>query len=204
MRRLVLDVSNNAPITAERLRASGAVAVYAKATEGATFRDHTLAGHRQAAHAAGVAFGSYLFLHPRSEGNEAHNYLEHARPRAGELQPVIDAEVLDGGNVAGEAERVARCARALEAEGFRPILYASASFWQGLRAARPSVRHLRVWEADYPGRYARWLPWLAARRIRLGHDADVVMWQWTDRYAVQGHGYDASRLLAPLGSLRIG
>jgi GH25 family lysozyme M1 (1,4-beta-N-acetylmuramidase) len=203
MDRLVLDASNNRPVSEQQLRASGAVALYAKATEGGTFEDRTLHEHRRAAERVGVPFGSYLFLHPNSPGNEAALYLRYARPRRGDLAPAIDAEVLDGGSFLAEAQRVHRCARELERHGFEPILYASSSFWLGMFAAYPALRRLRVWEADYPGRFTRWSPGLAARRIRLRHGATVVMWQWTDRYAVQGQGFDASVLTTRLASLRI-
>ena len=82
-------------------------------------------------------------------------------------------------------------------------LYASASYWQPLHRERPELRRLRVWEADYPGRFTRWFPRLAAMRVRLRHGVTVVMWQWTDRYQLGGRGFDASRLLAPLESLLI-
>jgi len=44
--KLVLDVSNVNPINVTQFKQSGAVALIAKATEGASFQDKTLAHHR--------------------------------------------------------------------------------------------------------------------------------------------------------------
>lgn len=199
--KLVLDVSNVNTISAQELRQSGAVAVIAKATEGGTFKDVTLPGHRAAARRLGTAFGSYVFLHPDSRGSEAGFYLAYARPKPGDIQPAIDAEVFDQG-VPALARRVNRCAHALEAQGYDPLLYVSASRWPQLIEAEPSLKRLRVWEAQYPGRYTRWFPGLARRRWAL-RGAKVVLWQWADSYAVGNRRFDASALLVPLQSILI-
>lgn len=200
--KLVIDSSNNRPITAAELHKSGAVALIAKATEGTGFRDKTLGDQRAAASACRVPFGSYLFLHPNSTGSEAAYYLDYARPRPGDLQPVIDAEVTNLGTD-DLARRTQSCAIALEAEGYRPILYASAAIWKQLVKAEPRLKRLKVWEADYPGRFTRWFPRLSALRIALTRGVVVVLWQWTGAYAVGGANFDASALLVNLRSIRI-
>lgn len=202
-RRLILDVSNQNPIDAVTARAASPAALIAKETEGTSFMDGTAAQHRAIARQLGIPFGGYLFLHVASPRAEAEKFLAFAQLRRGDLQPIIDAEVRDGATMAQVAHAVDECAHYLEGQGFQPILYASASFWIGLHAERPDLRRLRVWEADYPGRFTRWLPRLAALRIRLRHGASVVIWQWTDRYQVGARRFDASRLLARLDSLRI-
>ena len=200
--KLVIDSSNNNPITAAELRLSGAVALIAKATEGTVFEDKTLANQRAAARQVGVPFGSYLFLHPNSRGSEAAFYLNYARPEAGDIQPIIDAEVTTLG-IPELARRSQSCALALEAEGYRPLLYASASIWKQLVKVEPKLKRLRVWEADYPGRFTRWFPRLSALRIALTKGVTVVLWQWTDAYAVGRSRFDASALLVSLNSIRI-
>lgn len=200
--KLVLDVSNNAPITLTSFEASKAVALIAKATEGSSFQDKTLSAHRDVAKVTKKPFGSYLFLHPDSRGSEADFYLKFARPRRGDIQPIIDSEVTTLG-ASDLARRTQACARALEAKGYSPILYASAGIWTSLVAAEPTLRRLRVWEAQYPGKFTRWLPRLARLRIRLRHGVSVVMWQWTDSYAVGGRRYDASALLVDIKGLLI-
>jgi GH25 family lysozyme M1 (1,4-beta-N-acetylmuramidase) len=201
--KFVLDVSNNDTIEYKTFVASGAVALIAKATEGTGFQDRAFAYHRQVATNARKPFGSYLFLHPDSNGNEATYYLDYARPKLGDLQPIIDAEVTILG-IPDLARRARICARALEAKGYRPLLYASAGIWQQMIAAEPSLKRLRVWEAQYPGRFSRWFPRLATLRIKLRHGVSVVMWQWTDSYQVAGHHYDASALLTNIDNIRIG
>jgi GH25 family lysozyme M1 (1,4-beta-N-acetylmuramidase) len=202
MARLVLDVSNNRPITGRDFKASGSVALIAKATEGSTYEDKTLRTHRTIAGVAGKPFGSYLFLHPDSKGSEAGFYLDYARPRKGDIQPIIDAEVTNLG-ATELAKRVQRCARALEAEGYKPILYASSSIWKELVSRNPALKRLRVWEAQYPGRFSRWFPRLAKLRVRLGSGVSVVLWQFTDAYNVNGKLYDASVLLTDIDRLLI-
>lgn len=201
--KLVLDVSNNATIDLKTFRASGAVALIAKATEGTGFQDKTLNEHRAVARAAGKPFGSYVFLHPDSGGSEAAYYLSYAQPKPRDLQPIIDAEVTTLG-ISELAKRAQSCAKALEAKGYQPILYASAGIWTGLIADEPSLKRLRVWEAQYPGRFSRWFPRLATMRIKLRHGVSVVMWQWADSYQVAGRHYDASVLLTNIDNIRIG
>jgi GH25 family lysozyme M1 (1,4-beta-N-acetylmuramidase) len=203
MGSLVLDVSNQNPIDLWRLQESEAVALIAKATEGSGYKDVTFQSHRNIAAKRKIPFGSYLFLHPDAPGDEADFYLAYAKPKPGDVQPIIDAEVTDGEPMAKVAHRVDSCAQVLEAKGYRPILYASADFWKQLFAERPDLKRLRVWEADYPGRFTRWLPGLAKLRIRLLNGASVVMWQWTDAYAVAGKNYDASRLMCPLWQILV-
>lgn len=203
MGSLVIDVSNNAPIDEQLLRRSGAVALIAKATEGTNFEDATLEQHRAAAHAAGVPFGSYLFLHQNSTGSEAEYYLAYAKPRPGDIQPVIDCEVTDGQPMSQVAQRCEACAVALEHAGYLPLLYSSASFLQQIALERPALKRLRVWEANYPGKLTRWSPNFARLRYRLANGATVVLWQWTSVDAVGGRSFDASQLMVPLGSLLI-
>lgn len=200
--KLVLDVSNVNPINLATFRSARAVALIAKATEGTSFQDRTLGEHRTVASMAGVPFGSYLFLHPDSAGSEAGFYLKYARPHRGDIQPIIDAEVTNLG-IPELARRTQSCAVALEAEGYRPLLYASSSVWQEMIKADPSLKRLRVWEAQYPGRFTRWLPRLATLRIRLRHGVTVVLWQWTDAYAIGKRHFDASALLTDIDNIRI-
>lgn len=196
MARLALDVSNNNPITAAQVKASGAVVLICKATEGSDFQDKTLAEHRAIAKQLGIRFGSYVFLHAGSTGDEANYYLRYAKPKHDELV-IIDSEPggQDGKSIETMARRTHTCALELEQHGHRPILYASSSYWLQLVAVEPSLKRLRVWEAQYPGRFSRWLPRLSRLRTRLRHGVTVVMWQFTDSYVVGVRKYDASLVL---------
>jgi GH25 family lysozyme M1 (1,4-beta-N-acetylmuramidase) len=200
--KLVLDSNNYHPATAADLKASGSVALITNATEGTSYVNSTLASQRAAARSAGVPFGSYVFLHPNSPGSEASFYLKNAKPRVGDIQPVIDAEVTNLGTTQ-LALRTQRCAVALEAAGYEPLLYASSSIWKQIVAVEPKLKRLRVWEAQYPGRASRWTLSLLRLRARL-RGATVVLWQFTDGYKVGSKTFDCSALLAPLNSIRIG
>lgn len=202
---LALDVSNVDPISlelAQQAKLQGVVALIAKGTEGVSYKDPTLSKHRQIADKLGLRFGSYLFLHAHSPGKEAAEYLRYAKPRPNDMV-ILDVEGggLDEDGVAAIARRAQACATVLELKGFRPIVYCSSSWWPQLVAAAPGLKHLRVWEAQYPSPAQRWLPRFSTLRVRLGSGASVVMWQWTDRYAVGVHHYDCSRVFVPANKL---
>jgi len=201
---MVLDVSSNNTITELQLHRSGAVALIAKATEGTSYQDPTYAEHRAVARSAGVPFGSYVFLHPKSTGDEAAYYLEYAKPKPGDIQPIIDCEVADGQPMSAVAARCNACGTALEQAGFAPILYSSASFLRQLHTAEPALKRFRVWEAQYPGNLTSWSPGVRNLREKLNDGSSVVMWQWTATDVVGGGRFDASLLLADLDSLLIG
>jgi GH25 family lysozyme M1 (1,4-beta-N-acetylmuramidase) len=188
-RPLIIDVSNNNPIDAGQLRVSGAVALTCKATEGTGFVDKTYPTHRKLATQAQIPFGGYLFLLDDSDGSEAEYFLEHAGPRRGDLQPIVDAET---GVTTPEAHRAYRCLSSLDDKGYRPILYSSWSYLRQMLKVEPRLARFRVWEAAY-----------GVLRPRVGMGTSVCMWQFSDRYPVQGGRYDASRLLVPLDVLRI-
>jgi GH25 family lysozyme M1 (1,4-beta-N-acetylmuramidase) len=202
MADIALDVSNNAPINRAQAKASGCKMLICKATEGTSFQDKTLADHRAIAQELGLKFGTYVFLHASSKGNQADYYLAYAKPRKGELV-VIDAEPggQDGVSIETMARRTQACAVDLEGHGHKPILYASSSYWLQLIAAEPDLKRLRVWEAQYPGKFSHWWPLLYRLRVRLRHGVTVVMWQFTDAYAVGEHHYDASLVLTNLAKL---
>lgn len=191
--RFALDVSNVNPADTATVKASGCSLLICKAAEGSSYDDKTLAAHRQIARELGIAFGSYLFLHAGSPGNEAGHYLAYANPGPGEIV-IIDAEGggQDGETIAQMARRANACACEIERHGRHPLLYASSSYWLQLVAAVPALKRLRVWEAQYPGAFTRWQPQLARLRVRLRHGVHVSMWQWTDRAQVNGRGYDLS------------
>lgn len=200
--RLVLDVNDWHPITAEQLAGAQVGALIAKATEGTGYFAHTFAQHRHAAAVAKIPFGSYLYLDASATGDEAEWYLEHATPRSGNLQPIIDAEDLTQG-VQRLAQRAATCAHRLEQRGYRPIGYGSASTILELIRHEPALARLPWWEAQYPGRFTRWTPSLARLRMRLGHHLTVVLWQWTDTLRLGRQTYDASRLFVPISRLLV-
>lgn len=194
MSKLVLDVSNNNPITADLLHKSDAVGLICKATEGTTFRDHTYITHRDTARVVGVPFGGYVFLHASAGGNEAEFFLEFAKPKKGDIQPVVDAEAggLDGVSVGVMAKRALACLRALTANGYKPLWYSNLAFAEAALHYEPGLKRFRLWVAQY-----------AAQRSPVGHGATVVLWQFSESYRVHDRRYDASRLYVPIERLLI-
>jgi len=189
---VVIDVSNNNPISDADFRAANPMALVCKCTEADNFYDGTYTAHRAMAKKYKVPFGGYLFLHPLSAKNEAEWFLEHASVKVGDLQPWIDSEVRDGASFAQVAARVDSCAKVLEDKGLSPLLYSYTGFVQGLLEAVPDLKRLRVLQASY-----------TALRHRVGHGSSVVGWQFTDRYKAGSGAYDASRLFVALDSLRV-
>lgn len=193
---IVLDTSNNNPITAAELKQSGAVGLIAKGTQGTGFKDAFLASQRAAAKAAGIPFAGYLFLEPTSPGSEAAYYIKYANPDPGETV-FVDCEVTDGSPMSLVAKRALSCCTALKAAGHPPALYSSYSFLKQLYALQPGLAKWPCWEAQYPGRVYQWLPSLLSLRAKLMNGVSVDLWQFTDTYRVGQKLFDASVLLVP-------
>jgi GH25 family lysozyme M1 (1,4-beta-N-acetylmuramidase) len=71
--------------------------VYHKATESTSFVDANYAHRRAEAKAAGLPFGAYHFARPTLDNAkaEARHFLAAAKPKAGDLVPVLDLETND-------------------------------------------------------------------------------------------------------------
>lgn len=197
---IVLDTSNNDDITGPELKASGAVALIAKGTEGTGYKDPTYQSQVAAAQFAGIPHASYLFLHPASPGSEAQEFLDYVKPAAGHAV-FIDCEVTDGSPMGTVANRAQACADALTAAGMRPTLYSSYSFLKQLYALRPSLKGLPAWEAGYPSVIYRWFPALLSLRAKLRNGVSVDLWQFTPTYVVGSRKFDASILLVPVANV---
>lgn len=200
--KLVIDTNSYHTISAAELKACGAVALITKGTEATTYRSPVYESQRAAAKQAGVPFGGYTYIHWNDRGEQYKFFLEYAAPKAGDIQPAVDAEDPKA-DVAELAHRSYACLVAFESQGYEPLLYASSSIWKAMFAVEPRLKRFRIWEAQYPGRFTRWFPRLAALRVALGHGATVVLWQWTDNFKVDGKTFDCSRLLVGLDSIRI-
>ena len=204
MAERILDASNVNPASAEQVRASKAVALIWKATQGSYFTDKTIAAGRKIAATLRIPFGSYVFQDPRDTPAGQHSrYLAAAKPRPGDLEPIIDSETTAGKTWAEIAGNVDALARLFEAGGYRPLLYGSTSWLLRLYEAQPRLRRLRVWQAQYPRIIPPVLKKLLGQRTRLGKGATVVAWQYTTRWKILGRGFDGSYLLAPLDSILI-
>lgn len=200
-----IDVSNVNPADLATLKASHAAVVICKATQGFTFHDKVYPAARASARKLKRPFGGYVFLsHYKSGAEQARVFLTYAKPKPGDLQPIIDTE--GGGGEPGMARVAAvvdACAMEFERRGYRPLLYASTSWLSDLYRIRPGLRRLRVWQAEYPSRLPAALKARLRLRSKLGKGVSVVMWQYTSRWPVRGRGYDGSYLLADPDSFSI-
>jgi len=178
----LIDLSNNNGFrAAAAIAAPGVTAVEAKATEGLAFRDHVYPTFRAAAARHHHAFGGYLFLHPYESGAaQADYFLAYAKPRPGDIQPVVDSET---GSPAAAARATYAALRELERRGYQPLLYASSSYLGELMRTDPRLKRFRVWQAEY------------GPRLHLVAGVRVVAWQFTDRARVDGFSIDGSHLL---------
>ena len=188
-----VDLSNNNGLIAGGVAIKASGFVYAKATEGLTFKDRDYPLFRKVARQNGKPFGGYMFLHPELDGPEqAAYFLHYADPQPGDLQPVVDSEMGEPDALAAKATFEALYC--LEKAGYRPLLYSSTWYLRGLLSHYRALQGYRIWQAEY-----------GPLRERL-HVPAVVMWQFTARLTV-GKGrfrVDGDKLLVRnLDSLRI-
>lgn len=193
---LLIDVSNNQGRDGLLAIQDNTVqAVYAKATESLSFTDGWYPLYREQARKLGKPFGGYLFLHPDQDGAaQARYFLTYAKPKPGDLEPVVDSELLGRGGWRQAAQTTLAALDELATHGYQPLLYGSTSFLTDLVAAQPGLRRFRVWQAEYGPRLHR-VPGLNA-----------VAWQFTDAQTVaKGRlRVDGDRLLTRnLDALRI-
>lgn len=100
--------------------------LYHKATEGATYVDPNYTRRRTEAKAAGIPFGAYHFARAEvgDAETEARAFLDVAKPRIGDLRPVLDLETTEGLTIAQRrtwAETWIKVVTA--ATGVKPIVY---------------------------------------------------------------------------------
>jgi lysozyme len=169
---------------------SGQRFAYAEATNGLRV-DWTYGVNRNGAQAAGLAFGAFHFARPNGATlqavladaiTEADFFVAVARPRTGELPPVLDLERTGGLSppslrtwTATWLDEVARRV------GARPTIYASPAFW------RKAMGDAGVFAtAGSPLWVAHWH--VAAPRVPAAdwESSGWTFWQWTNCGRVLG------------------
>jgi GH25 family lysozyme M1 (1,4-beta-N-acetylmuramidase) len=183
-----IDVSSWQPsIDFDAVRRSGRSFVYAKASEGRYWSDADYAGFRAGAAAAGLAFGAYHFARPdRTAGDavlEADHFIAAARPRRGDLRPVVDIE--SSGGLSPSALRTwiaAYAGRIWTRLGVRVVIYTTPGVWADLTADTTwfaANGYRRVWTASWDTT----VPAVPARDWAGFHWA---IWQYSDCGDVPG------------------
>ena len=187
-----VDVSHwRGRIAWPRVAAAGYRFAYAEATNGAR-TDPLYARFRRDAPAAGLAFGAFHLARPSGATPdavaadavaEARHFLAVARPRTGELVPVLDLEHTGGLRPAALGAWTSAWLAEVQAElGMRAVIYASPAFWRAAMAnsAAFAVSGSPLWIAHWT--HAR-SPAVPARNWgALGW----TFWQWTDCLRVPG------------------
>ncbi|HXJ64156.1 MAG TPA: glycoside hydrolase family 25 protein, partial [Actinomycetota bacterium] len=135
-----IDVSHhNGTVDWQQVKAAGYKFAFAKATEGTGFVDPLYAANRSGTAAAHMAFGAYHFARPSGSTSdaiaadakaEADWFIDNAKPKPGDLLPVLDLETSGGLSIPhlqawtwGFLNEVV--ARIHE----RPIIYSGNYFW---------------------------------------------------------------------------
>lgn len=124
------------PIDWKRVRASGRMFMFAKATEGVTWQDRWLGRDLEGARQAGMMYGAYHFYAATPGADQAHNFVDtvkkagYTSKRAGELPPALDLE-LKGRNCPAHFSNagVRAFLHVIDTEmGVKPIIYTSKQF----------------------------------------------------------------------------
>jgi lysozyme len=149
---LGVDVSVYQPkVNWPQLRSDGRVFMYARCCDGLVL-DGMHEQHLQGAASAGIAGGSYQFGHPSMDvAALVKFFLLYCD--ASVLRPCIDMESLSNGQVPTNAGQWADtwCELVKQALHVEPVIYASTSYWQMMKALCPTVGGWDWWAAEYRG-----------------------------------------------------
>lgn len=160
---------------------------YIKATQGVTITSRYYAADAQSARKRGIAVGAYHFFSPTNGAKQATYFLNFAKPKRGDLPPVLDVELSArqisrmGGSAAMLREVLAWLRLVRARTGTLPVLYVSQAFINRYFEHAPAELHeYPVWIARYSQfkPYVRMLYWQispegAVRGITGDVDIDV-------------------------------
>lgn len=172
-----IDVSNNnGHVDWAGVAKAGYTYAQCKATEGLTFVDQFYNENRRGAESHGLHFGGYHFFTPGEDiSAQVSFFLEHAKPRTGEIVPALDYERMPADRGPAE-EFVSILHRQL---GHWPLFYSYLSFVQSMKipAASP-LANCPLWLADFTAvRPAPPSPW-----------HEITIWQHSSTGHVPGIG----------------
>lgn len=186
-----IDVSYwNAGIDWPKVRATGQRFVFAKATEGAAYKDPTFPANWSGAKAAGLLRGAYHFFRADVDGGkQAQKFIDYVKSTGdnGELPPVLDLETHDGQNNARIISRAKDWLDKVEAAfGRKPIIYSGQYFLQSYFSETGGgppkwANDYPLWLAQYPNVYVEgqqpflprgWFKW--------------TFWQYSEKGRING------------------
>lgn len=151
--------------------------IYIKSSEGITVRNRYYAADIAAARRRGIPAGAYHFFSTRRSGKaQARYFLRQARPRRGDLPPVLDVEPYDQqiramGGIGVLFREVTDWMQTVEQQcGTRPILYVSQNFVNKYMEHAPAaLGRYQVWIA----RYGEYKPYVRLLYWQLAADGRV-------------------------------
>lgn len=213
-----IDVSNwQGAVDWGRVKGSGRLFAFAKATEGSTFVDKTFASNRLGMAGAGLVLrGFYHFARPdrNTAAAEAAHFLRTVGPLSPGEVPVLDLEVAPGPGVGDwAAEWLALVA---QGTGRTPILYSYESYLYSVPTSRLTQYPLWVaaWGANDgtvpttpPGndRWSRWTWWQYTSKATVpgvaGHVDDSIFMGTVEELAAHGGRSGPTAAPDPIGDL---
>lgn len=168
-----IDISNHQPAANLGMaKNAGCSFVFAKASEGLTYKDPTFAGFRDAATRLGLPFGGYHFARPqpgRAAADEAREFLKTVGTvRDGEMPCVLDLEYSGLPAVSTTAWALEWLRVVHDATNVRPLLYTYTAFAQANLFPDPALAQYPLWLANYrslssppsaPTPWSKWAIW---------------------------------------------
>ena len=186
-----IDVSYwDAGIDWPKVRAAGQRYMFAKATEGITYKDPTFDDNWFGAKSAGLLRGAYHFFRCNVDAKKQADYfIDYVRSVKdnGELPPVLDLETSDGMT----KEKIVPAAkiwldRVEAAFGKKPIIYSGQYFLQDFLVVAGGgpptwAKDYPLWLAQYPNQYVEGMkPYLPRGWFNW------TIWQYSDKGVVNG------------------
>lgn len=147
-----LDVSNwQGRVDWAKVAADGIAFAWCKATEGTDFTDGWWERNRAEAAKHGVRVGGYHFARPgNSPLSDARHFLSVAKPKPGELLPVLDLERTDGKSAPVLRAWAAHWLEYVHHEiGARPVFYSYPYFITGSMGGAQGFGGYPLWLAAY-------------------------------------------------------
>jgi GH25 family lysozyme M1 (1,4-beta-N-acetylmuramidase) len=184
-----IDVSKyQGEIEWQDISSTGISFAFLRASVGKTYVDPTYQENRVEARAWGIAAGAYHAAHPVSGQDaeaearaEAEHFLAAAKPRPGDLRPVLDIELTKGPRKDELVRWLWEWLGTVEREvGAKPIIYTSPSFWHDVAGDSHEFA-----DAGYP-------LWIAHYKDPTGTPTlpggwkTYVFWQYSDAGKVPG------------------
>lgn len=200
-----IDVSHyQGTVEWELVASAGVSFAYVKATQGARMIDWRFERNMEGVRSAGLQFGAYHFMDPRTEAlPQAEHFLSVIdEAKSSDLPPALDIETAPGWGGMTQEVRVKRVAHfmslVMERTSVRPILYVSPSFWTEIMGAPSQADGLEfgdgpLWIAHYtqaaePRIPPPWTQW--------------TIWQYSSIGRIQGiEGHVDLNRLNPLATL---